>query len=143
MNQQPIVIKQGMSIWGAIGWLLFFGLLLMIWKSVNQDGGASDVFIQTVATLEAPQFQPQPGAVILATSTPFSAVQMVTATPDSTATAYPTYTAVPVQTFSDYGLPVMGPYTLEQVEQCRQIISGGNLNTMKSPQRELCEMYTK
>lgn len=144
-QQQPIVVKQGMSIWGAIGWLLFFGLLFLVWKAVSTVNDVAGIFDTTAATLEAinaSEFQQQP-VVILSTSTPFPAVVQATATLYPTATAYPTYTAVPLMSLSDYGLPLMGPYTLEQVNQCREIVNSGNLDTMKSPQRELCEMYTK
>lgn len=146
-NERIVYVeKRGIGIWGAIGWLLFFGLLFLVWKAVSTVNDVAGIFDTTAATLDAinaPEFQQQPGVVILSTSTPFPVVVQATATPYPTATAYPTYTAVPLLTLSDYGLPLMGPYTLEQVNQCREIVNSGNLDTMKSPQRELCEMYTK
>lgn len=155
MNQQPQVVyvqKQSNGcLWllAAVGLLAIVAFLWMLWGTVSYARDVNQVpaiFEQTVATLDAinaPEFQQQPGVVILSTSTPFPVVVQATATPFPTATAYPTYTAVPLLTLSDYGLPIMGPYTLEQVNQCREIVNGGNLDTMTSPQRELCEMYTK
>lgn len=127
-QQQPIVIKQGIGIWGALGWLLFFGLLYFVWQTVSTVNDVAQVFDTAVQTLEPSN--DQPGAIILATSTPFSL-------PTTAQTA----TVVPAQTFGDYGLPGMGPYTLGQVNQCRDIITSGNLHTLQSPQRELCVQY--
>ena len=64
-------------------------------------------------------------------------------------TPSPTLTPVPEETrdpsndlmyFIDGGLPPYSPYTLEQVQKCEELIREGV--SLKSPQRELCDMYT-
>lgn len=58
-----------------------------------------------------------------------------------TATLAPTQTAVPL--IRDYGLPNVGPYSLDEVQQCQDIKASSGLNVLPSPQLELCQMYTR
>jgi hypothetical protein len=122
-QQQPIVIKQGMSIWGAIGWLLFFGLLFFVWQTVSPVNDVTQVFDTAVQTLEpiSPQMQPQPGVIVLSPSTPFP-----TAVPVATETPAPTRPAI------DHLPQGEGPYTVQQMQICRDVWAQslqGELNT--------------
>lgn len=147
MNQQPQVIyvqkERNGCLWAlaAVGLLAVVAFLWLLWgtvkftQDVNQVPAIFDTAVQTLEAT-APEVQVQTGVTILSTSTPFP-----TAVPQATATPYPTHTAVPLLTLSDHGLPAMGPYSLDQVEQCRSIIQSGGIDTLKSPQRELCEQY--
>lgn len=58
--------------------------------------------------------------------------------------AEPVQAIVPTQVITvltDGGLPEMGPYSLDEVNQCRALLDSGAL--LKSPQSELCKMYTQ
>lgn len=105
-----------------------------------------------VTAVPGPQVQPdeQPVVVVQPTPTINPPLPTQTAVPVATdePTTVPAATAVPMEyqpplTVSDYGLPVTGPYTMQQVEECRVIIQQHGLDVLKSPQRELCEQYTR
>lgn len=141
MNQQPQVIyvqkERNGCLWAfaAIGLLAIALFLLALWgtvrvvEDVNQVPYVLDTAVQTLA---APEMKVEPGVIILSTSTPFA-----------TATTAPMPTSTAVQVFNNRGLPSMGPYTLDQVQQCRAIVQNGQIDTLPSPQRELCEMYAE
>lgn len=149
-QQQPIYYVQAPPqqrgngcLWAlaAFGLLALAGFLWALWGTMRYAADVNQVpaiFEEAAQTLqptspEMPQIDPQPGVVIPSTSTPFAAkptAVVVTATQ-------------PSQMFDDHGLPNMGPYTLDQVEQCRAIIQNGHIDTLPSPQRELCEQYTR
>lgn len=51
-------------------------------------------------------------------------------------------TAAPqLQVLTDGGLPLTGPYSLQDIEKCREYQSNGV--DLKSPQSELCAMYLR
>lgn len=103
--------------------------------------------VQFIPTVQVDDYQLNTETVRVVTSTPFPTAEIRAATaqpvatlaPLPTYTPPPTYTAVPL--LNDHGLPSMGPYTLQQVETCTAIIFNGQIDTLPSPQRELCEQY--
>lgn len=125
-QQQPIIIKQGIGVLGALGWLLFFGLLYLGWQAlkvandINQLPGIMETAVQTLEPI-SPEIQPQPGVIILSTSTPFP-----TAVPAATETPAPTRPAI------DQLPQGEGPYTVQQMQICRDVWAQslqGDLNT--------------
>ena len=140
---QQIVIKQSPSLFSALGWVLFFGMLYFGWNALKVQDNVNQVPIvvnesmtrmaATPTGYSAPVVEPTQQPDYQAT---INAIQEA-----PTATLAPTQTAVPL--IQDYGLPNVGPYSLDQVRQCQDIKASSGLNMLPSPQLELCQMYTR
>lgn len=131
------------GMFGTVVIIVACGVVALWAGNILLDVNRAPVVLETaVQTLEpiSPAMRVEPGVIILSTSTPFpTAVPQVTATPYPTYTPLPTYTPAPL--IDDRGLPSMGPYSLDQVEQCQAIFENGHIDTLPSPQRELCGQY--
>lgn len=131
-----IVILLGIVAWGYVstrGAVVTFNAL----------PGAIDDSMTRMAATPTGYSQPVPAA------TPEQQQQQQ---PDYEATieaiqAQPAATSAPTQTpqplIQDYGLPNIGPYSLDQVRQCQDIKASSGLQVLPSPQFELCQQYTR
>lgn len=127
MNQQPVIYVQkerNGCLWAlaAVGLLAIVAFLWMLWGTMNIAADVNRVpavFEQAAQTMEPSN--DQPGVIILATSTPFS-----TAVPAATKTPAPTRPAI------DQLPQGEGPYTVDQMQICRDVWAQslqGELNT--------------
>jgi hypothetical protein len=138
---------------GTVVLIVGCGLAALILGNIALDVNRAPVVLENgLATIEAADSRV---VIVTATSEAGESVAQETAVPidfaattaafmakleaQPTQTPYPTYT--PVKLIDSRGLPSMGPYTLDQVQQCEAIKANNSLDTLPSPQRELCGQY--
>ena len=128
-----IVILLGVIAWGYVSTrgaaVTFNSLPAAIDDSMTRMAATPTGYSQPVPVATPEQQQPDYEATI----------EAIQAQP--TATLAPTQTPQPL--IQDYGLPNIGPYSLDQVRQCQDIKASSGLQVLPSPQLELCQQYTQ